>query len=86
MRTATSRPLFLLVTGRIDLGGNQAAYVATPEKAFLDLVYLQEGADKSEYLQELRLQNLVDLDLAALQNMVARARETQAAAGCRLGD
>jgi len=32
--------------------------VATPEKALLDLVYLQPGGDTLEYLQSLRLQNM----------------------------
>ncbi len=38
--------------------GTQAALVATPEKALLDLVYLQPGGDTLEYLQSLRLQNM----------------------------
>ncbi|MFB3903689.1 MAG: hypothetical protein ACE15E_09570 [Acidobacteriota bacterium] len=44
-----------------DLGG-QHALVATPEKALLDLVYLQPGGDAPEYLRELRLQNLERID------------------------
>lgn len=51
----------------IDLGGNQQAFVATPEKALLDLVHLQPGGDTPEYLQELRLQSLDELDLERLQ-------------------
>ena len=38
--------------------GNQNAFVATPEKALLDLVYLQPGSESSGYIQELRLKNL----------------------------
>lgn len=49
----------------IDLGG-QEALVATPEKALLDLVYLQPGGETDAYLSELRLQNLDRLDLDAL--------------------
>ena len=45
----------------------QQALVATPEKAVLDLVYLQPGGEAPEYLQELRLQNLERLDLDALR-------------------
>ena len=37
---------------------NQQALIATPEKALLDLVYLQSGGGTPEYLRELRLQNL----------------------------
>jgi predicted transcriptional regulator of viral defense system len=36
----------------------QQAFVATPEKALLDLIYLQPDGDTIEYLRELRLQNL----------------------------
>ncbi|MCU0489365.1 MAG: hypothetical protein MUE67_10485 [Anaerolineales bacterium] len=45
----------------------QNALVATPEKALLDLVYLQPGGDQPTYLRELRLQNLEQLDLDELR-------------------
>jgi len=45
----------------------QPALVATPEKALLDLVYLQPGGDTLNYLMELRLQNLDRLDLDELR-------------------
>lgn len=51
-----------------DLGSEQAAFVATPEKALLDLVYLQPGGDAPEYLGQLRLQNLERLDLDRLRD------------------
>ena len=54
------------------LGGNQSAYIASPEKAILDLVYLQAGGDAHDYLQELRLQNLTRLDLNALRSLVLK--------------
>lgn len=38
--------------------GDQEALLATPEKALLDLVYLQPGGDSPEHLHSLRLQNL----------------------------
>ena len=44
----------------------QEALVATPEKALLDLVYLQSSGDTSDYLGELRLQNLEQLDIGKL--------------------
>jgi len=44
----------------------QHALVATPEKALLDLVYLQPGGDQPTYLRELRLQNLERLDIDEL--------------------
>jgi predicted transcriptional regulator of viral defense system len=47
--------------------GKQQALVATPEKALLDLVYLQTGGEKPEYLRELRLQHLDLLSLDILR-------------------
>jgi predicted transcriptional regulator of viral defense system len=41
---------------------DQFAYLATPAKALLDLVYLQPGGDSQDYLESLRLQNLDQLD------------------------
>ena len=55
----------------LDLGGNQRAFVATPEKALLDSVYLQPGGDGGEYLRELRL-DYAALDLDALDQAAAR--------------
>lgn len=51
---------------RVESGGGQQAFVATPEKALLDLVYLAPEGDAPAYLQELRLQNLERLDPEAL--------------------
>ena len=56
----------------IEVGGGQSAFVATPEKALLDLVYLQPGGDAPDYLQELRLQNLDRLNLDQLDQLAAR--------------
>lgn len=53
---------------RLDLGG-QWAFIATPEKALLDLIYLHPGADSSAYLQELRLQNVDRLNLDELRRL-----------------
>jgi len=54
-----------------DLGGGQQAFVATPEKGLLDLIYLQPQGDSPAYLGELRLQNLERLDLETLHRMAA---------------
>ena len=40
---------------RVDLGGDQSAFVASPEKAFLDLVHLQPGGDDPAWIEGLRL-------------------------------
>jgi predicted transcriptional regulator of viral defense system len=51
---------------RVDLGSGQKAFVATPEKALLDLVYLTPKADDYGFLVELRLQSLESLDRKVL--------------------
>ena len=55
-----------------ELGGNQAALLALPEKALLDLIHLQPQGDDPDYLDELRLQNLEQLDLNLLGQFAAR--------------
>jgi predicted transcriptional regulator of viral defense system len=55
-----------------NLDGGQKAFLATPEKALLDLIYLQPGGDSPAYLQELRLQNLDRLDAEELRHQAER--------------
>lgn len=64
-----------LLTGyrRLELGGGQEAFVATPEKALLDLIHLEPGADAPEYLAELRLQHLEILSLDELRRLAEAA-------------
>jgi len=50
----------------VELGGGQKAFLAMPEKALLDLIYLYAGADSPDYLRELRLQRLEILHLDEL--------------------
>jgi predicted transcriptional regulator of viral defense system len=57
---------------RINLGGSQHAFVARPEKALLDLVYLTPGADDEHWIEEMRFQNLHQIDEEALGDMVER--------------
>ena len=54
---------------RADLVSGQSAFIATPEKALLDLVYLTPGADNYDFLAELRLQSLEKLDLGKLREL-----------------
>lgn len=54
---------------RLEVSEGQRAFVATPEKALLDLVYLEPGADQLAYLSELRLQALDRLDLERLHRL-----------------
>lgn len=62
-----------LMTGYrwMEVADGQLAYVASPEKALLDLVYLEPEGDSPPYLQELRLQHLEILDLDELRRLAA---------------
>ncbi|MFH1907445.1 MAG: hypothetical protein ABIL11_08725 [Chloroflexota bacterium] len=59
---------------RLDLGGGQAAFVASPEKAMLDLIHFTPRADTPEYLRELRLQNLERVSVDTLDRMAEQAQ------------
>ena len=74
------KPNLLFGYKMTDLGG-QNALVATPEKALLDLVYLQSGGESPKYIKELRLQNLdhLDLDLLKKQSEVFDSPKMRAA-------
>jgi predicted transcriptional regulator of viral defense system len=54
--------------------GDQSAFVATPEKALLDLIYLQPGGDSFDYLRELRLQNTEILDISILREFAEKIK------------
>ncbi len=56
---------------RTPLAGQQEALLATPEKAVLDLVYLEPDGDSPAYLAELRLQNLDGVDANELRRLAA---------------
>lgn len=57
-----------------DQGQAGQAFVATPQKALLDLIHLQAGGDSPDYLRELRLQNLDRLDLDELRRQARHSR------------
>ena len=52
--------------------GSQLSFVAVPEKALLDLLYLTPGSESLPFLRELRLQQTEKLDIASMRNMAAR--------------
>jgi predicted transcriptional regulator of viral defense system len=56
----------------VEVGNGQSAFIATPEKALLDQIYLQPGGDAPDYLRELRLQNLDRLNLDQLDRQAER--------------
>lgn len=53
---------------------SQQALVAAPEKALLDLIYLQPGGETLPFLQELRLQNLDQIDMDLFQRMASQSQ------------
>lgn len=55
-----------------DLGEKQRAFIASPEKALLDLVYLEPGGDTLDYLVELRLDNLKELDWQTIRSLARK--------------
>lgn len=57
----------------IDLGDQQTAFIALPEKALLDLLYLTPNSDNPDYLRELRLQNIKNLNLRLLSELAAQS-------------
>jgi hypothetical protein len=63
------QPDFLTGFRRSPLVGGGEALLATPEKALLDLVYLEPDADSPAYLAELRLQNMEGLDPSELRRL-----------------
>lgn len=62
---------------QIDFGSGQRAFIATPEKALLDLVYLTPGADNYDFLTELRLQGPEQLDLDAILELADKSKSTK---------
>jgi len=59
---------------QLDMGGGQLAFVATPEKSLLDLLYLTPGSDNPSYLRELRLQNLENLNIERFKSLASQTR------------
>ena len=53
----------------IEMGELQSVFIARPEKALIDLLYLTPGADNLAYLEGLRLQNLDNLNIDHLKEL-----------------
>jgi predicted transcriptional regulator of viral defense system len=66
-------PHFFFGYQLVELPQGQQAFLATPEKGLLDLVHLTPGSDSSDYLEQLRLQNLDRLDLTRLHEYVKQS-------------
>jgi len=52
-----------------------SVFLATPEKALLDLIYLTPDSDNLDYIEELRLQNHERLDTALLMHYSKRFKK-----------
>ena len=63
------KPSFFKGFRLLEIQAGQQVFLASSEKALLDLVYLTPGADRREYLAELRLGNFSALDMQALREM-----------------
>jgi predicted transcriptional regulator of viral defense system len=59
---------------QVELTSGQTAFVATPEKALLDLVYLTPSGENQEFIEELRIQNIEQINQAALREFAEKAR------------
>lgn len=57
----------------VSVGSGRTAYVATPEKALLDLAYLRAGADRAGFVRELRLHGLDIIDPDRLMSFARRS-------------
>jgi predicted transcriptional regulator of viral defense system len=66
------KPALFFGYHQVEVERGQQAFVARPEKALLDLIYLTPGAGQESYLEELRLQRLEVFDQEALTDLAAR--------------
>ena len=57
---------------QVELKFGQTAFIACPEKALLDLIYLTVGGDEIAFIEELRLQNFEQINRMVLREFVER--------------
>ena len=69
---------------RMEVAARQFAFVASPEKALLDLIHLTPGADSKDYLRELRLQNLEAMDASTLDGLARRSGKAKLLRAARI--
>lgn len=58
---------------QVELNSGQVAFIAQPEKALLDLAYLTPDAASEDYWQQLRLQNLQNLNIEQVVDWAQQA-------------
>jgi len=69
---------------KVGVAPGQSAFVASPEKALLDLVHLTTGADSADFLRELRLQNPAAFCLSTLTELAERSGKPKLIRAARL--
>ncbi len=69
---------------QVEVAPKQLAFVASPEKALLDLIHLTAGADSEKYLRQLRLQNPETLNMAAIAELAKRSGKPKLIRATRL--
>jgi hypothetical protein len=76
--------LLLFGYSQIEVAPKQLAFVASPEKALLDLIHLTPGADSVKYLRELRVQNPKILNVPNMIKSAQRAGKPKLIRASRL--
>lgn len=69
---------------QIEVAPRQLAFVASPEKALLDLIHLTAGADSLEYLRQLRLQNPEAINVSSMIELAQRSGKPKLKRATRL--
>lgn len=72
----------MLGFGNVELSKNVNALVAVPEKALLDLIYLEPRSDSHAYLRQLRLQNTEMMDKDKLFDLASRMGKPKLKRAC----
>jgi predicted transcriptional regulator of viral defense system len=71
---------------QIEVASKQLVFVASPEKALLDLIHLTPGADCERYLKQLRLQNSEAINIPNLLELAQRSGKPKLMRAARLVD
>ena len=69
---------------QVEVAPRQVAFVASPEKALLDLIHLTPGAASPEYLRELRLQNPEAINVSVIRDLAQRSGKPKLIRAARL--
>jgi len=68
----------------VEVAPKQPAFVASPEKALLDLIHLTAGADSEKYLRQLRMQNPEALNVETMMGLAQRGGKPKLIRATRL--